>query len=1129
MSRSTETKLAVGLVLGLALLTVNALIIFASIRTLQANNRWVDHTRVVLGKLEQTLSTLRDTETAQRGYLLTGDESYRQSLPAGVARIRRNLEDLEGLLADNVGQRERLAALRSAIDRRLTILEETSEARRREGLEAAAQIVASGREKAAMDEVVRLFEAMQREENDLLSRRLDESRAGLRGAIGASVLFTVAVIALLGLVYALFRRDAVRRRRAAEAEHASEARKAAMLESALDAIITIDHEGRVLEFNPAAERTFGYAREQVIGRELAELIIPPALRDRHREGLKRYLATGEGPILGRRLELTAQRADGTEIPIELSITRLPAEGPPVFSGFLRDITERKQAEEALRQGEERIRMLLDSSSEGIYGIDTHGRCTFANPACARLLGFEDPAALIGRNLHELAHHTRPDGTPLPAEDCRIYRASRVGKPAQADDEVFWRADGTSFPVEYRSAPIIRDGEVLGAVVTFADITRRRRAEEALRESEERFRVMADSIPQLAWMARPDGSIFWYNRRWYEYTGTTPEQMEGWGWQAVHDPAELPRVLAKFKAAIAAGELWEDIFPLRRHDGQMRWHLSRAVPVKDERGRVVQWFGTNTDITDRMQVEEELRQAKEAAEAASRAKSTFLANMSHELRTPLNAIIGYSEMLQEEAEADGREADAADLKKINTAGKQLLGLINDILDLSKIEAGKMDLYLETFDIPEMIRSLAETVQPLVEQNRNTLVIHCPPDLGAMRADLTKVRQALLNLLSNASKFTERGTITLEAAREREGGQDWVMFRITDTGIGMTPEQLARLFQPFTQADASTTRKYGGTGLGLTITRRFCQMMGGDVTVRSEPGRGSTFTIRLPTEVLERTHEEASASEASPPVGAEPGSVVLVIDDDPAVRDLMRRALSKEGLRIATAASGEEGLRLARQLRPEAITLDVMMPGLDGWAVLSALKSDPELAEIPVVMVTIVDDKNLGYALGAADYLTKPIDRDRLAAILKKHRRDRPRGTALIVEDDEATRQLVRHMLEGDGWGVIEAENGQVGLDRVADSCPDLIILDLMMPELDGFGFATELRRHPEWRAIPIIVLTAKDLSEEDRARLNGKVHRILQKGAYTRDELLSEVRRELIDRIRTGIAAPNGGQRSGDAP
>jgi CheY-like chemotaxis protein len=428
----------------------------------------------------------------------------------------------------------------------------------------------------------------------------------------------------------------------------------------------------------------------------------------------------------------------------------------------------------------------------------------------------------------------------------------------------------------------------------------------------------------------------------------------------------------------------------------------------------------------------------------------------------------------------------------------------VLDLSKIEAGKMELYLETFDVPSLVRDIAAVIQPLAQKNANRLDVRWPEGIGTMRADLTKVRQALFNLLSNACKFTDHGTVSVAVSRETIDGQDWMIFGVSDTGIGMTAEQLTRLFDAFSQADAATTRKYGGTGLGLALSRRLCRMMGGDVTVDSEAGRGSTFTIRLPALVVEAVVEPAAPAA---PVGGGPPAVgtVLVIDDEAAVRDLMQRFLSKEGFRVVTASSGEDGVRQARELRPDAITLDVMMPGMDGWAVLSALKADHEVAGIPVIMLTIVDDRNLGYALGASDYLTKPIDRERLVTVLEKYRRDLP---VLVVDDDVTVRQLLRRMLEAEGFAVLEAENGRAALERLRDTVPGAILLDLMMPEMDGFEFVAEFRRHEAWRAIPIVVVTAKDLSRDDQERLNGYVQKILQKGAYRRDQLLTEVR-ELV--------------------
>jgi signal transduction histidine kinase/CheY-like chemotaxis protein len=506
------------------------------------------------------------------------------------------------------------------------------------------------------------------------------------------------------------------------------------------------------------------------------------------------------------------------------------------------------------------------------------------------------------------------------------------------------------------------------------------------------------------------------------------------------------------------------------------------------------------------------------ELASRHKSQFLANMSHELRTPMNAIIGVTEMLLEDARALGQEDQIEPHERILRAGKHLLALINDILDLSKIEAGKMELHLESFAITPLVEEVGTTIRPLADKNRNRVVVECPEDLGTMRADATRVRQALLNLASNAGKFTERGLVTIAVARRRDDGRDWITFAVSDTGIGMTADQMAKLFEEFTQADASTTRKYGGTGLGLAISRRFCRMMGGDITVESTPGQGSIFTIRLPAEV--KAAEDGDARRTSRPVSDTPRPAppvgvsrrVLVIDDDPTVRELMERFLVREGFPVVTAANGVEGLRRAREVRPAAITLDVLMPDLDGWTVLAALKGDPELADIPVIFVTILDEQTKGYSLGATDYLVKPVDRERLAQVLKRICGDRPSRRILLVEDDETTRTVIQHALERDGWSITQAENGRVALARMAENRPDAILLDLMMPEMDGFEFLAELRRQATWRDIPVLVLTAMDLTDEDRRRLNGEVERVIQKGAYGRDELLHEVGRLLAASI-----------------
>ncbi|MBE7472531.1 MAG: hypothetical protein DPW09_07110 [Anaerolineae bacterium] len=844
-----------------------------------------------------------------------------------------------------------------------------------------------------------------------------------------------------------------------------------------------------------------------------------------------------------------------------------------IAAILIDITERKWSEK-VRAAMYRVSEAANSAQklEELFLV-IHSVVGGMIPARNFYIALYDPVAETLSYPYFLDEYDEPPAGPEPLGKGLTAYVLRTEQPLLASPEVLQELIGRgevepvgALPVDWLGVPLRANDKTIGVIVVqsynenvrlgeeelnvlmlastqVAAAIERKRAEEALRASEARYKILFDAAPV---------GIFTKDRAGY-YTSANDDLLQYWSQNPVgFRDADLlpPDIAAGLRLAdVQVMEANEELTleeEMETPQGR-RTVLSRKTPLHDADGNVVGILGISLDITQRKQAETDLQKAKEAAETANRAKSQFLANMSHELRTPLNAIIGYSEMLQEEAEELGQAHFTADLEKIHAAGKHLLALINDILDLSKIEAGRMELHLETFEVAKVIQEVALTVKPLVEKNNNVLEVHSSAELGSMRADLTKMRQSLFNLLSNASKFTQQGVITLSVERMKdEGGrlklkevihpsreafilhpsQDWLVFTISDTGIGMSPDQIDKLFEAFVQADASTTRKYGGTGLGLAITRRFCQMMGGDIAVQSVAGQGSTFTIWLPAEVAESkpevtgplfpTDEFNRGLSRSKPVEA---TTILVIDDDPAVHDLMRRFLSKEGFWVETASSGEAGLALARRLKPAAITLDVMMPGMDGWAVLTALKADPELAHIPVIMLTMVDDKNFGYALGAAEYLTKPIDRGRLSALLGKYRCESPRCSVLLVEDDVTTREMMRRMLEKEGWTVAEAENGREGLARMAASEPQLILLDLMMPEMDGFEFLTELRQNAAWRTIPVVVITAMDLTPEDRQRLNGSVTQILQKGAYSRDELLEEVRQLVLSCLQTELAGP----------
>lgn len=560
-------------------------------------------------------------------------------------------------------------------------------------------------------------------------------------------------------------------------------------------------------------------------------------------------------------------------------------------------------------------------------------------------------------------------------------------------------------------------------------------------------------------------------------------------------------------------------------------IADAVPLLDSAPLVID----NKNIATKSELDEiimdrtrELERARDQALDASKAKSTFLANMSHELRTPLNAVIGYSEILAEEIEEHNLSELALDAQKIYAAGNHLLNLINDILDISKIEAGKMENHVESFNLDNALRDVVANVGSLVQQSDNTMSVELE-NIGDMVSDITKVRQILFNLISNALKFTHHGEVKFSAKKEIRVDSEYVVFTITDDGIGMSEEQQKVLFQPFTQADSSTTRKFGGTGLGLAICKHLCDMLGGSISVCSQPDKGTEFIVCLPLKLATTESGRKSGwfkvgpkvdpadirftTNGRPNMHRKKISKVLVVDDDANIRDLMERFLTREGFYAITAANAEEGLALAKTERPDLITLDVMMPEKDGWWVLSKLKSDPYLDKIPVVMLTLVEERELGFAMGADDYLAKPVDRNKLSETIIKHLRENYRGTILLLENDEPTRAILNHLLASEGLKIHIVTSGEEALNCLKEMPVDLIISSLVLPDMSGMELIDKLKADTEFCRIPVIVTSSGEINDSQRTLLKQSVERVMQNNKMSAEEFLLNVHELISARVR----------------
>ncbi len=687
-----------------------------------------------------------------------------------------------------------------------------------------------------------------------LSHALSISSVGISGVI-------VVTFMVLGL--SLLTALADRRFSAQGSDlQASEERYHQILESALDAFVGMDSSGLVTGWNAQAETIFGWLRSEATGQMFSRMIIPERYRDGDRHGLRQFLASGKGPMLNNRIEMIALHKDGHEFSAELTISPISGVGTHRFVGFARDITDRKRFEQNLRESSEVVRLLLDSTAEAIFGIDMHGNCTLCNRACVKMLGYREAVDLLGKNMHEVMHYKRADGTPYPVEECHIYQAFRQGTGCHIDDEVVWRSDGTNFPTEYWSYPILRNEQVIGAVVTFIDITERIQAKLTLR-------------------------------------------------------------------------------------------------------------------------------AKEAAEEANQAKSEFLANMSHEIRTPMNGILGMTELvLDTSLTVEQREY----VGLVRHSAESLLSIINDILDFSKIDAGKMELELIPFNLRESLGETLMTLSIRAHEKSLELVYEVQPEVPeALFGDPGRIRQILTNLVGNAIKFTKEGEIFVSVDEQSEAsGATALHFAVKDTGIGVPLEKQEKIFDAFSQADGSMTRKYGGTGLGLTICVRLVEMMGGRVWLESQPGQGSTFhfTVQLALQ------ENASARPIPLPPERLHDLHALIVDDNSTNRRVLQDILTRWGMHPIAVESGRaalEALEIAKNTGQSfsLILLDGQMPDMDGFALAEQMQKNPGLIPVTIMMLTSaghLSDAARCRELGISAYLVKPIRQtellDGICQILQK---------------------------------------------------------------------------------------------------------------------------------------------------
>jgi PAS domain S-box-containing protein len=888
-----------------------------------------------------------------------------------------------------------------------------------------------------------------------------------------------------------------------EKKEASDQLFRSIFENAQIGISFFNIDGQAVFTNRAFQEMLGYTEKELSHLEKWDEIIHP---DERASGAERYAELVQGKHEKDEWEQRFVHHDGRAVVsnARFSLIRDASGKPQYLASLTEDITESRRAQEERNRLTRRMQLLMESTGQGIYGIDLEGKCTFINRATCELICCRSEEAL-GQNMHALVHHHKPDGSVYPVDQCPVYRAIKKGEGCRVDDEVMWRRDGTPIPVEYSSFPILEEGRITGAVVTVVDITERKRAEEKVRASEQLFRSIFENAQIGIGVFNIDKQELSPNRALQEMLGYTEKELsrlETWDQITPPDESALD---AKRYGELVQGKRGKDEWEQRliRRDGRIALTNVRFSLLRDAAGRPQYVASLQEDITERKRLEAELVTAKVVAEAATKAKSDFLANMSHEIRTPMNAILGMTHLALK-TELTPKQSDY--LTKTKIAAQALLGIINDILDFSKIEAGKLEMEKTEFDLGNVLENLSSVVSQKAHDKNLEFLIAAPHDLSPkLVGDPLRLGQILINLVNNAVKFTEHGEVVVFVElEERVSDRVKLRFSVRDSGIGMTPEQTARLFQAFSQADASNTRKYGGTGLGLSISKRLVEMMGGEIWAESSYGAGSTFLF---TAWFGIGSAEAERRHLIPDLT---GIRALVVDDNALACEILTDALKAFLLRVESVSSGEAALRelaAADSRNPyQVVLMDWHMPGMDGLEASRHILHGGHLRHVPkIVMITAFGREDIrvqAEGMGIEGYLLKPVSPSMLYDMLmdvfrveeQKGGRSRPIKTKedipspnasgiriLLVEDNEVNQQVATELLESAGASVRIASHGgeAVRILTEGEGPPpfDVVLMDLQMPEMDGFTATKLLRAQPRLQSLPIIAMTAHAFVEE----------------------------------------------------